>query len=228
VNKKHIAVVGNAISSIKQAPWKDRSVKIWGLSTMFKYYPQYASRVDLWFEMHPLERAKGTRWWKWAVKNQPDVMMQSAVPELLHSATYPRAEIEWRFGRYFTSSPAFMLALAIDDGAEKISIFGVDMMESTEFFCQRPCFEYLVGYARGRGIDVFIPETSALLKAGYTYGYDWPDHWGHKTDIDHLMNDRAQLRATVIHFEEQFKRMGVEIPRPVFAKAGDGAAAQEV
>ena len=46
---------------------------------------------------------------------------------------------------------------------------------------QRSGCEYYVGFARGRGIKVYIPQTSALCKANYVYGYSEPP-----TDIAHV------------------------------------------
>ena len=63
-----------------------------------------------------------------------------------------------------------MLALAIQEGFEKIGIYGVDMAQDSEYGHQRPSCEYFVGIARGRGIQVEVAEKSDLLKAPYLYG----------------------------------------------------------
>lgn len=75
---------------------------------------------------------------------------------------------------YFQSSVAYALALAIteiqqkrtDEGyaEDEIALYGIDASEDTEWGYQRACMEYLVGVARGYGIKVFIPESSALCK----------------------------------------------------------------
>lgn len=77
---------------------------------------------------------------------------------------------------YFQSSVAYALALAITEIVEaddnstglmkenEIALYGIDASEDTEWGYQRACLEYLIGIARGYGIKVFIPESSALCK----------------------------------------------------------------
>ena len=75
---------------------------------------------------------------------------------------------------YFQSSVAYALALAIteiqqkrkDEGYadDEIALYGIDVSPDEEWAYQRACIEYLVGIARGYGIKVFIPESSALCK----------------------------------------------------------------
>jgi len=81
------------------------------------------------------------------------------------------------------------MALAITEGADRIGIWGVDMadLESTpgdpsyisEFSYQRPNLEYLIGFARGRGIVVDIPDQSPLTKfhgEGIPLGLIYPSY----------------------------------------------------
>jgi hypothetical protein len=74
-------------------------------------------------------------------------------------------------GTYFTSTPAYMLGLAMLEGFEEIHLYGIDLLQEGEYAYERPCMEYLVGLARGRGIKVHIPPQSALCKAGFVYGF---------------------------------------------------------
>lgn len=79
---------------------------------------------------------------------------------------------------YFTSSIAFMLALAIWEGFEVIDIYGVDLTVGEEYDYQKPCAEFWIGLAMGKGIEVGIPKGSALLHTAWRYGWesepDWP------------------------------------------------------
>ena len=45
------------------------------------------------------------------------------------------------------------------------------MATGEEYAGQRPCCEYLIGWARGSGIRVTIPPQSNLLKSAGLYGY---------------------------------------------------------
>lgn len=51
-----------------------------------------------------------------------------------------------------------------------IHVYGVDMATSGEYGGQRPSCEYLLGIARGRGIETYVPISSDLLKTTAMYG----------------------------------------------------------
>ena len=72
---------------------------------------------------------------------------------------------------YFTSTPAYMVALALAEGFKMIALYGIDLIVGTEFDFQKACVEYLLGLANARGITVRIPPSSALLKQRWRYGY---------------------------------------------------------
>ena len=64
---------------------------------------------------------------------------------------FPRQALQDEFGRYFTSTPAWMLAHAISRGAREIHIYGIHLATEQEYMEQRPNFEYLIGRVLGRG-----------------------------------------------------------------------------
>ena len=74
-----------------------------------------------------------------------------------------------KYGNYFTSSFAWILAQAIDEGYEDISLYGIDLKGKEEYENQRACIEYFIGLARGKGIKVWVHPNSKLLK-GELYG----------------------------------------------------------
>ncbi len=117
---------------------------------------------------------------KWAVENQPVCYLQEAHSELKNSSRYPIEEMIERFGKYFTSTASYMVASAIAAGATEICLFGIDLRVDTEYVYERPNFEYMVGMARGMGIEVTVGEQCTILKSHFLYGYDeapiegWP------------------------------------------------------
>ncbi len=69
-----------------------------------------------------------------------------------------------------------MLALAIYEAVtlkniKRIAIYGVDMGVSTEYNYQKPNMEYLIGFARGKGISVYVPPQCELLKPAHEKPY---------------------------------------------------------
>jgi len=142
------------------------------------------------------------QWFEWAVKNQPRVYMAEAHPELKNSVPYPFDEMFARFGRYFTSSIAYMLALAITQEPEWIGLYGVDMASASEYYDQRPCCEYLIGMARGMGIEVDVPEASALLKSPWVYAFDESTA---KTPKNRELDDLGNWRASAIYLRDTYE-----------------------
>lgn len=110
------------------------------------------------------------------------VYMLEKHPDLPQSIEYPMEAVADLIGRtvqgtpYLESSIAYMVALAILEGVDRIAIFGVDLHCESEYAYQRPNLEYLIGLARGRGIKVYIPPQSQLLthSHGVPYGFWLP------------------------------------------------------
>ena len=195
--KKKVAICGFASSSRNSAPFGDDSFEIWGLNSLYAMIPRFTR----WFEIHPkehfvkdLNRAElkqiGVDHYDW-LKKQPGpgekdyapIYMQEHYPEIPASVPWPRQAInDWTtamFGPeaeldYFTSTPGEMVALAIFEGFGEIHVYGVDLLQSEEYAYQRPGCEYWLGIARGLGIKVVVPHSSALIKASYVYGYTEP------------------------------------------------------
>ena len=102
---------------------------------------------------------------------------------------FPKAAIEAHFGRYFTSSPAWMMALAILQGAKEIHVYGIHLATEFEYVKQRPNFEFLMGCLLGKGKRtvtvkdecryyesqdglLVLPESSPVLQENFQYAFD--------------------------------------------------------
>jgi hypothetical protein len=162
-----VAVVGLWSETHGLAPWDDPAWEKWGLA-----WDHHAPRMDRVFEMHVT-----SEWKFYAPKDYverlsalPCLYLQEPHPELPHARSFPE-EVEQTTGDYFSSSLAYLMALAIHEGAEEIGLYGVAMEAESEYRVQRPNMEYLVGLARGRGIKVHIPEQSPLCKFALQDGY---------------------------------------------------------
>ncbi len=181
---KKVALVGFA-ESWKEAPFQDPTVEVWGLNELWKYVPRW----DRWFELHDadtlgvtkrdLSEGEQKRHLEW-LANQPahkPIYMQAPFVksgQFPGATEYPLESMSALFGRYFTSTIGYMLALAIAEGYTWIGLYGIDLASDIEYAQQRPNAEYFVGLARGKGITIEIPKSSALLKAGHLYGYEKP------------------------------------------------------
>ena len=172
---KKLAIVGTATSSIHLAPYNNPDYEIWGLNGVFALIDFLnITNITRWFEIHSLEgiqeEARLDEFYKTLTT---PIYMREAFPNYPSSVKYPLNEILQKFPRaYFNNTVSWMIALAIYEGYEDISIFGVDMAQGTEYANQRPSCEYFLGYCEGAGINVYIPDESDLLKTPFLYGFE--------------------------------------------------------
>lgn len=173
-----MAIVGKAPSSLKLAPYDDQSWEIWTLSDLVQC--GQAPRSDCHFELHDLDVLDGQPQRKdysdWLAAYKGKTLLCKTDARVPAGVAYPLNEVTTRFGRYFTNSVSWMIALAIFEGVNEIGIFGVDMAQdgtvNGEYAKQRPSCEYFVGVAIGAGIKVTIPAEAQLLKSRGLYGFE--------------------------------------------------------
>ena len=157
-----VAVIGLSPTTHDDAPWDDPTWQKWGLP----WDEGYWTSLDRGFEMHDLRLLQSEHsgrpadYWD-RLAEIPKVYMQEAHGPAL---AYPFDEVAKTTGRYWNSSIAYAMALAIHEGADEIGVWGVDMKGDDEYGYQKPNMEYLIGLAIGKGIKVHIPEKSPLLK----------------------------------------------------------------
>lgn len=171
-----VAVVGLSPSTHHLTPWGDPEWEIWGLP----WDAEGSSRMHRHFEMHNrelLERPEARRqadYWEHLAQLEC-VYMQQHWDDVPGSVPFPLDDVQQNVFRdfprgswdeqkdWYNSSPAYMLALAIHEGAETIGLWGIDVRDDSEFAYESPCLEYLIGLAVGRGIEVIIPEGPTHL-----------------------------------------------------------------
>ena len=171
--RKKVAIVGFAASSRNLAPFDDESYAIWGLNQLYRHIPRETRHFDIhanWRE----DNVEGTDHPQWLAECGMPVYMTQVEPSIPTSVRYPiEAVIRDVTGTdYFTSTVAFMVALALYERFEEIAIYGIDLIVGTEWDWQKACVEYLLGIAHARGVTVRIPPMSALLKQRWRYGYE--------------------------------------------------------
>ena len=170
--RKKVALVGFARSSAMDAPFHDPEFSIWGMNQLYRFIP----RASRWFDIHHNWNeyvVPGTDHAAWIRDAPIPVYMNDYHPEFSSSVRYPIERMIEKFGDYYTSTVAYMLALAIDEGFTQIDLYGIDLAVGVEYVEQRPCTEYYIGIASERGITVGIPTASALCKQSYRYGYHY-------------------------------------------------------
>lgn len=140
-----VAIVGMA-DFTEEIP-KDH--EIWVIAKYISHFPRY----DRAFECHDYEPCSVLR----MIADEPWFYVPEHLSYLYPKAQYiPVEEIANKYFRSFGSTISYMIAQAIHEGADEISLYGVGMCE--EYEGQRPSAFYWLGVANGLGI-----KTSGLL-----------------------------------------------------------------
>lgn len=169
-----VAILGAARDSQMEAPFDDESWEIWVLGNQITDYN--GKRVSRIFEVHDNLSEHSDDYPKFLADLGVQLIVSDKFPLKADNITvYPYSEVDELFGsHYLTSSPAYMVALAVLWGAKEIAIFGINMaIDNHEYFKQRACFEAWLGFAKGLGIKVTVHEKSPILKSTYDEGRHW-------------------------------------------------------
>ena len=221
--RKKIAICSFASSSRHLMPFQEPDWEIWAMNQFYRHIP----RLDREFDIHLnwlADNVPGTDHPKWLSEFPGPVYMADPPDSLPTAIRYPLARMIGKFSDYFTSTVAFMVALAIDEidqmvearastmdtagltcwqaaeavkalyGEHTIGIFGIDLIVGTEYFEQKACVESLIGEANARGITIALPPQTALMKQRWRYGYE-ADLTGNLLGIAELETRQAALSA---------------------------------
>lgn len=219
-----VALIGTAPSSRMLAPYNDPSWKIWACSPgNMNTLP----RVDLWFELHsnllwPECESYGKPYIEWLKQQKFPIFMQDRWPtaegnmvplqQIVPNATgFPMNEMVAEFGdSFFTSSFAWMMALAIMQGATEISLYGIDMASRDEYIRQRPGFFFFRYQAEKRGIKVSAPHESDIMQSPALYAYVDSTPFGRKIAarrqevggrVSGMVQQRDQLSNSITYLQ---------------------------
>lgn len=184
---KKVAIVGGGSTRVR-APFYDRSWDIWAFSSRNTVYP----RVTRWFEIHHeidlrqqlASRKAGRRtfagYMRYMQHLRCPVYMQSRHRSIPTSVRFPVEGLLEEFGRCFTSTASYLVALAIVEGYKTIGLWGIQP-RGARYSKQRPALEYLLGKARQRGIRIVLPRGVVLrvprkpkfVLTPALYAYEW-------------------------------------------------------
>ena len=173
---KKVALLGGA-KSLRYAPWHDLTWELWAHMSCRR---ECEREPDAYFDLHPpdLWRNPEKKFWDkkyltWLAANRVPIYMQEQYPEAPASLRYPFETMITEFPRgYMTNTLAYMVALALMQGATHIGVFGCHYDAWSEYGPQRGSAEYWLGVAEGRGVHILIPPTCDLLnRPSLLYGY---------------------------------------------------------
>lgn len=175
---KTVCIVGGGHhlwAGLKNEP---KGHEFWGLNQGHSMIgPRSLKRFTRWFQIHPwgpmvARQRPESRHLEWLANCGIPVYLEEVQSEVPTGVRYPYEEVIATIGsNYFaTNSFGYMVALAIHEGFQEVKLYGADFgpRDAGDDYA-RPCIEFLLGLAQGRGIKVWVPEGSALLK-GDIYG----------------------------------------------------------
>lgn len=207
-----VALIGTAPSSRMLAPFNDPSWKIWGCSPgNMNTLP----RVDIWFELHsnllwPEHESYGRPYIEW-LKQQPFPVYMQDQTLVPRATVFPKDELVAEYGDdFFTSSFAWMMALAIKQGATEIALYGIDMASRDEYIRQRPGFFFFRYLAHQRGIKVSAPHESDIMQSPALYAYVDSTPFGRKImarrqevqgRVNGMTGDRDRLNNSITYLQ---------------------------
>jgi hypothetical protein len=192
--KKTVAMVGLAPTSCSLAPFDDLDCEIWALNEAHAF--MWLTRATRWFQIHATESwqryiakrdVRGHA--DWLRKNPLDIpiYMQYYQPEVPKSLEYPLHDVcdkflsnFWRGDnhvKYFTSTLAYMMGVALLDNFERIEIYGFELSDEIEYVKQKACAEFWIGLAMGRGVEVYTPPNCQILYSDLYGGNEQGDGW---------------------------------------------------
>lgn len=204
---KNIVLLGTAPASMQLAPFHNPEWEIWACSPGTYGMP----RIDKFFELHRWE--PGQTWFSegyvaFLQRFPGEVIMGAGEPSVPNCKVIEWERLVKDWGPYnFTSSLAWMMAMAIEAKPEKIAFYGVDMAATSEYHDQRMGCQHFAVEARKRGIEVGVPPESDLLRPPPLYGVCEHSHAWIKQTI-RARELATRLQKASIDVEEANKIIG--------------------
>lgn len=220
-----VAICGTASSSRDEVLRQPADVELWGLNKSYTWMPRW----DRWFDVHLKAAHSDPAQVEWMAKQTIPIYMREHYDHIPTSVRYPVEDVTGH-GNYltlFTSSIAYMIAMAVHEGVGEIRLLGVDMATGTEYAYQRDGCLYWVGIAQAKGIKVYIPDVSPLGR-GALYGADNPLTDGRRAAMDWEGRVQVQLEKEQDEFLSELLKIATNYRRNLDACRGALQLAQKM
>lgn len=191
-NKVAIVGYGNSRTECKY----EEDFEIWGMNEIYQIVPKLDVLFDLHDKRHLVESFRNSGHYEWLQRSPIPVYLVKAMEEIQSSVAYPWAEVISEFGTYLTCTVSEMIALALLMKYEEIHLYGIDLKVGKgfgqEYTRQLGSVSYFIGLAVGRGVKVYIPRESSLLKSPLIYGLQGSDEY--RATIARLWSEHDKQR----------------------------------
>lgn len=213
-----VALYGFAPAT-REGVWSSKADEVWSIVWAYKYR---MPRLDRIIEIHPVwmqaqstkeEYIKPREHWAWMKQNaEIPLYMLVKHPDVPMSIRYPIEAVQQmvppaRRRKVFSSSFDYLIALAIYEGYQRIEAYGFEMGSETEYRYQREGAAYWIGYCDAYGIELVLPDNTALLR-NKMYGYEGGSMI-YRQDLERMKTTRQQQKveafARLSNLEGQLK-----------------------
>jgi hypothetical protein len=205
-----VAIVGFSPSR-GSAPFGDPTWELWICNRLgFVLEKEGETRWDRHMDPHDLDWTKQhftpelfTEYVGWLRKDHGDRVIyhnNGPIDGAPNTVAFPFESIVWGLGRrYVTNVIAYQIGLALLLGARRIGLWGVDLRHDTEYGYERPCVEWCIGVAEGRGVEIVYPPGCALTNNDGLlplYGVESKDD--QLADVERMLTNRlADINKTM-------------------------------
>ena len=187
---RKVYIIGFASEGTADIPWGASDTEFWGFNELYRRYTNL-NDFTRWFELHTVTFDQPNavpgyfapdEWLKHgALLRQLAKMMPVYTPLIATipgAKVYPLAKIHaLPHGAYHAGSFDWMVAFAIAEGFKEIHVCGADFARGGEPISARPCLEYWLGVAEGRGIKTVVHGGDCfriyhLMRSDCAYGFE--------------------------------------------------------
>jgi hypothetical protein len=179
MSEKKIAILGTA-GGWQDAPFNDDSWELWGLNTLYKQLsPAQLSRFSRWFELHgdtPITRLRrpDDHWASLEALKVP-VYTFHELPTITRVVKFPIQTAIDQGKDYFACTMCYQVALALSEGVTELALYGISLTTAREALVERPCLEWWLGLAEGRGVRVTITKSAEHGLGTHQWRYAFDD-----------------------------------------------------
>jgi len=159
-----VVIVGGSSGYQMILDYVDTDANIWAIASIYPALQSYP--IDRVYEIHKEE--------KWKAFNYASLGDKLVLPyttaKCPAAQLSPTESLSATYGILFSSTASWMVAAALQEGADEIILLGIDMGLNTEYGKQRDGLFFLLGQARAMGVKITIPLDSQINIFGQQYG----------------------------------------------------------
>ncbi len=186
---KIVQLIGTCPMNIGKTPALAEGVERWCCNDPRTYvrigFPQALKTWTRWFNVHrPAHIEKRhPNFTRWAREQYLPIYTLEADATIPGNVIFPGLQLIARFDdNFFTHQAAWLVALAMAEGFERIELWGYQFGAGTmrtaltehKYAFERPCITYWLARAKQMGIEVVAPPEAKLFAKKFIYGYEGP------------------------------------------------------